>query len=97
MAFEIIILKSAQLDLEQALDYYQNINAKTLQKFNKNLQSAYKTLQNNPFFKISHSDYRVLPIQKFPYLLVFTVDQNAKIIKIYSIFHTAQNPNKLPE
>jgi len=96
MGYKIIVLDKAQIELDQALQHYQNISLEVLYNFNNQLQSAYKTLAHNPFFQIRYKDYRALPIKKFPYMLVYTADEHNKIVRIYSVFQTDQNPNKLP-
>ena len=51
----------------------------------------------NPFFEIKIKNYRVLPLSKFPYIIIYKILEDTKIVDIVSIFHTSQNPKKYPK
>jgi len=98
MAYKVKLLSSAHNDLEKAFDYYtQEVNLATAKKFNKQLQEAYKALSINPFYEVRFKDYRSLPLKTFPFVIIFTLDEHDKTVRIYSIFHTSQNPSKKPQ
>lgn len=78
MAFELRIDLRAEMDLEEALDYYMNKSVKTAQKLYTNVQKAYDSLELNPFFQLRYLDYRCLPIKGFPYMFHFTIDEDKK-------------------
>lgn len=59
-------------------------------------EAAIEIVEQNPYFEEKINDYRVLPIQKFPYIIVFSIIESNNLIDIVSIFHTAQDPNKYP-
>ena len=96
MAFSLKILDAAFQDIETAVAYYFQINPKLAAKFNKELNSSYKTLQKTPFFQVRYNDYRMFPLKKFPYAIVFTVDEQIQLISVYSVFHNSQHPDKMP-
>jgi mRNA-degrading endonuclease RelE of RelBE toxin-antitoxin system len=51
----------------------------------------------NPFFEIKIKNYSVLPLSKFPYIIIYKILEDTKIVDIVSIFHTSQNPKKYPK
>ena len=95
MSFKIIVSPIAQKDLETAYLYYKNeANIKIAKKFLKAIKDVYKTLKLNPFYQLKTKDYRAYPIKKFPYIIVFQIDENLSTIVILSVFNTYQNPIK---
>ena len=96
MAFEIVQYPEADEDILNAVDYYKEISDSVVSSFEKQLSKAYDRLERNPFFQIRYDDVRALPLKKFPYVVLFHVDETKKIVYILSVFCTHQNPEKYP-
>lgn len=96
MEFEILILQRAQIELEQAYEYYAKISQSVLNSFDNQLEEAYRSLETNPFFEVKYKNMRTLPLKSYPYMLFFIVSESEKLVRIYSIFNTYQNPEKYP-
>lgn len=96
MAFEIFQYPEADEDIMNAVEYYKEISNSVLSSFEKELSTAYDRLERNPFFQIRYDDIRVLPLRKFPYVVLFHIDEAKKIVYILSVFCTHQNPEKHP-
>ncbi|SMP03023.1 type II toxin-antitoxin system RelE/ParE family toxin [Chryseobacterium profundimaris] len=75
MAFEIFQYPEANQDILDAVDYYKTISNSTVSSFEKQLSKAYDQLERNTFFQIRYDDVRVLPIKKFPYIILFHIDE----------------------
>jgi len=97
MGYEIDILPSAKIEIAQALDYYSVINDILPQKFMDELYSRYEILKIIPHYQKRYKNVRGLPLKKFPYILLFTVDETMKTVKVLSCFHTSQNQKKYPK
>jgi toxin ParE1/3/4 len=96
MSFNVIFGQASKLDIEQACHYYDGLQPNLSDAFLADVVSAASSLEINPFFQVRYKDYRILPVQKFPYILIYWVDEAAKIVNIISVFHTSQDPNKYP-
>jgi len=96
MAFEIFQYPEADEDILNAIDYYKEISNSVLSSFEKELSRAYDRLERNPFFQIRYDDVRILPLRKFPYIVLFHVDVVKKFVYVISVFCTHQNPEKYP-
>ncbi len=96
MTYKIHLERRALAEIDSALEYYSKINIKVLKNFNADLQKAYKIIAKNPFFQKRYKEFRVLPLKKYPYVVVFIIDEQNKSIKIFAVFNTHQNPDKLP-
>ncbi len=97
MDFKVVVSKKAQREIENTIDYYQEINDKLAYEFYLSLQKTYNKLGLNPYYQVKHKNYRATPIEKFSFLLFFTINEKTKIIKILSCFHTSRNPKKYPK
>lgn len=96
MAFDIFHYPEANEDILEAVHYYKAISPSVASNFRKQLSKAYENLEKNPFFQIRYDDVRMLPIKKFPYIILFHIDEIKKIVYIISVFCTHQNPEKYP-
>lgn len=96
MDYDMKFLLSAELDIENATDYYANISVRVLKSFNRRLDEALLKISINPFFQRKYGDVRFLTLKKFPYIVLYEVDEEIKTIYILSVFNTNQNPEKYP-
>ncbi|HLS29302.1 MAG TPA: type II toxin-antitoxin system RelE/ParE family toxin [Flavobacteriaceae bacterium] len=96
MNYKLVILDSAQEELEQAYEYYAEISSSVLQSFDYQLDQVYQSLETNPFYQFRYKGLPAIPFKSFPYMLFFSIDKQEKIVYIYSVFNTHQNPDKYP-
>ena len=93
LAFE----PQVQQDLQQAYDYYfYKANFDIAEKFLQHVNSAFDTLEINPFYEIRTKNLRAFPISSFPYIIFFEVFTESLTVEVKAIFNTTQNPNKYP-
>lgn len=97
MPFTVVIEKRALTDAQKAIDYYDEQAIGLGEKFNNALDKHIATIANNPFYQLRYKDYRALPIKKFPYLILFYIQEDSNTVYITAVFHTKQNTNKLPK
>lgn len=98
MGFSIKISPVAKKNIRAIVRYYlKNVSEKVVSLFVEDLESSLKVLTLNPYFQKIYKQNRGLPLKKFPYILIFTLDENEKIISLKAVFHTSQNPEMYPE
>jgi hypothetical protein len=93
MAYQVRILKRADLELEEIFLYYQNLSVGLGEKFLNEYENQLKTLNTIPFFEVKYTNIRKLPIKKFPYTIHFRVDEKEKKVFIEAITCDYQDPN----
>ncbi|UTN05299.1 hypothetical protein L0669_05165 [Flavobacterium bizetiae] len=93
MVFKVLIVKRADLEIEEALLYYENIRKGLGEKFLLDYKDHLKTLYNFPLFEKKYNIVRTLPLKKFPYTIHFTVDELEKIVSIQAVTCNYQDPN----
>lgn len=96
MGYKLVILPRAQQELIDAFDYYNKISVTVLKAFNSDLEDVYQSLEKNPFYQLKYKNLRGVPFKKFPFLMFFSIEEIEKIVYIYSVFHTSQNPETYP-
>jgi hypothetical protein len=67
------------------------------EKFNYALDEHIASIAKNPFYQIRYKDYRAFPIIKFPYVIIFYINENTDTEYISAVFNAKQNPKKLPK
>lgn len=93
MVFKVLIVKRADLEIEEALQYYENIRKGLGEKFLLDYKDHLKTLYKFPLFEEKYNAVRTLPLKKFPYTIHFTVNELEKIVSIQAVTSNYQNPN----
>lgn len=96
MAFTVVIEKRALKDVQKAIDYYDGQLVGLGKKFNSVLDKHITAIATNPFYQLRYKDYRALPIKKYPYLILFYINETSGTVYITAIFHTKQHTTKLP-
>lgn len=95
--YNIEVGSRAKIEIEEAFEYYNNLqNSQLGEKFLNDYLQAIELLEINPFFQKRFNDYRVLPLNKFPFLIIYFILEEENLVFIESVFHTAQNPKKYP-
>jgi plasmid stabilization system protein ParE len=81
-------------DLENSIEYYENIDINLKNKFLKDLDITFERLKKHHHIYPFETKYsqKVL-MNTFPYIILFTVIK--KDINILAIFHTKRDPKKL--
>ena len=83
--------KNAQEEVSIAYAWYQGQRSGLGEQFLEYLETKVSFIQNNPnAFPLKHQYYRLVLLDKFPFLIVYEV-LSEKVI-VYHVFHTSRNP-----
>ena len=93
MDFKIIVSKKAQNEIENAIEYYSEINSKLALRFYNELVETYKKLELNPDYQIRHKNYRAIPLKVFPFFCSMFMMKRVKLLKFFLVF-TPQKTQK---
>ena len=59
------------------------------------IESKLRKICNNPFhYKISYKQFHEALTDRFPFLIVYFIDEKNNLIVVTAIFHTSRNPKK---
>jgi hypothetical protein len=94
MASKLTIEPEAQVEIEEAIDWYESKQPRLGKEFYNYLDGYFNTLkQANALFAIKRKPvYRELALKRFPYVIIY--EHTDTEIFVYSVFNTHQDPNK---
>lgn len=92
-SFKISISESAKNDILKAIDYYDDKVVGLGKKFSNEVKSKIKTLKTIPFFQIRYDNIRCMPLNKFPFMIHFSVDNELRKVEIFGIINTSLDPD----
>lgn len=96
MVYKIVLSPKAVIEIDDAIQYYNQFSKSAAKSFKKQLSGSYKKIRLNPFFEKRYNNVRFLPFPKYPYIVLFRIDEIAKKVFVLSVFCTHQNPEKYP-
>ena len=95
MEFEILISEAAELDIENAMNWYQNQKAGLEMEFQNELFASVRKIGKQPLVhQIRYQKTRVRFLKRFPYGIHFNVNNEQSTILLIGLFHTSENPVK---
>lgn len=97
MSFRVAVGPQALADIQQAIDYYEEQQTGLGIDFENVLNDHLNRLEKHPFHSIRYTNIRCLPVQRFPYMVHYSVDEIEQVVRIQAVFHTALDPGKWDE
>jgi len=98
MAYKV--LPFAQGDLEVSMDWYALKQPGLEADFLNSVKDAIKRIDQNPLsYEVRYNrkklEVRFAPVDRFPFVIVYFVDNSRHLTIIIAIWHTARKPGKL--
>lgn len=97
MNYKVVIEPRAIIDIQDAVDYYDSKSEGLGIRFYKTLEEHIELIAKAPFFQVRYKDYHALPIQKFPFIILYFINEETKTVFVMSVFNTFLNPIKYPK
>lgn len=91
MIFKIKLIPSALEELEEALEYYQQISPRLFKKFYDEFVEFHKLLEHNPYFEIRYGYVRTYKLKSFPYMVHFLINEELKKVIVIAIVFGKMN------
>jgi toxin ParE1/3/4 len=95
--YKVELLSQAEVELADAYDWYKEQQQTLGNKLYNEVNYYLTLLEQNPYqFPIKYTnELRPVVINKFPYLIIYWIDEDNKTVFVVSIFHTSRKPDKL--
>ena len=91
---DLVFLLSADIDVQQAYEYYENYQEGRGGLFMRHLDAACAHLRQFPkIAPVFHGGYRRLLVPRYPYGIFYTIE-SARII-VVAVTHFQQNPKDI--
>ena len=92
MAFHVKIEAEARVDIQSAIDWYNEQKKGLGKRFLNETRTAIKVLSQNPYYQKRYENVYCFQLKKFPYLVHFTINEENRVVIIRAIFHTSLDP-----
>jgi toxin ParE1/3/4 len=93
MIFTICVTPPALIDIDEALNYYNSKVADLGYKFADEVENSIQAILRNPYaFSERYKNTRAKLLNKFPYLVMFSINYEEQTIIVLRVFNTYQNP-----
>ncbi len=93
MAYQYTFDPVAAREYEDALNWYEQKNIIAADNLIVAVQDAITAVCTNPNrYRNLHKNLRELTLKKYPYNLIYFIDENKKLITVISLYHHKRNP-----
>lgn len=87
--YEIVFSSFALRDLEEAIEYYNQLSFALGNKFITDFNVAYKSILLNPLFaSVKYDNVRCAGFKRFPFSIHYTLNKRNRIVTIVAVFNT---------
>lgn len=93
MDYQYIFDPIAADEYEEAFTWYEQRSVIAADNLIVAVQNAIIAICDNPYiYRNIHKNLRELSLKKYPYNLIYFIDENKQLITITSLFHHKRNP-----
>lgn len=92
--FSIYLRKEAAVDLDEIFIWYEAQKENLGFEFIKVFQSAIEKLSHYPHYaSFTFDDARSMSLKRFPYEVIYRIDEEKQQVRIIAIIHQHRNPD----
>jgi len=93
MSYKILIDPIARIDILQSAMWYNEQQPGLGRRYYNSVRQTIKSIKDNPYqYQLRYRTLRMALVQKFPFMVIYLIDENNKQVAITAIFHTSRNP-----
>ena len=93
MSFTIKLLPIALKDLQEAKKWYQEKNELLAEEFKSEVNKEIDYIGEHPqHYQRKYKELRQSLVTRFPFAIIYLVNENQKQIIVFGILHTSRNP-----
>lgn len=93
--YNYIVHPIAQQEYETSIEWYAIRSEQTTRNFILNVEKTIAAICLNPHqFRNEYKIFYELGVKKYPFSIIYSIDDSDKIVMITSIFHHKRNPQK---
>jgi plasmid stabilization system protein ParE len=93
MAYHHYFESRALREYIKALRWYKKRSPVAAANFVKEMDAAISTICSQPDrFHISHKHFRETALKKYPFYIIYSLEESKKQVLIFSVYHFKRNP-----
>jgi plasmid stabilization system protein ParE len=95
MSYSYVLTSAAQLDYEESLLWYLERSETAALNFVAAVNDTIQLICNHPQrWRNSYKNFRELSLKKYPFAIIYIIEEDAKMVVITAIYHHKRIPNK---
>lgn len=95
MSYSYILLEPAQEEYESSVRWYVIKSEQSAVNFIRAIDVTLESICNFPTrWRNKYKNFFELGVKKYPFTIIYTIDNQNKLIIVHSIFHHKRNPLK---
>lgn len=95
MKYRHIYQPVALEEYKEAVEWYTERSLKAAENFVTEVEEKISTICKEPSrYRNAYSVFREALLKRYPFAIVYFVDERKKVVVIYSVFHNKRNPAK---
>ncbi|MCL2417044.1 MAG: type II toxin-antitoxin system RelE/ParE family toxin [Bacteroidales bacterium] len=93
--YNVILTRDAQTDRLQVMDWYETILSRLAQEFYEEVSQKVENIvaKYPKIAPVIHKNVRKLSLSRFPYNLIYVVDDAKKEVQILAVVHDKRDPS----
>ncbi|MCF8370410.1 MAG: type II toxin-antitoxin system RelE/ParE family toxin [Bacteroidales bacterium] len=93
MNYEVIVSESAKVDIRTNARWYNTQKRGLGKEFTWSIKECIRILQSQPrTYQVRYKKIRFAIPDKFPYLILYDLNNQNRTIRIIGVIHSSQNP-----
>ena len=93
--YPITFRQRALIEYAESTAWYKERSLQAAQNFVTALENVLKAIANSPYtYRNSYKKFYEVKIKKFPFNIVYFIDESEQRIVVTTIFHQKRNPSK---
>ncbi|MEH2311533.1 MAG: type II toxin-antitoxin system RelE/ParE family toxin [Nostoc sp.] len=93
MSYQLIISPEAELDIQDAFEWYEQRDSGVGSEFVRAVDSCLALIRRNPSaYPVVYRQARRLLIRRFPYGVIYVTEEN--VITVIACYHVKRNPKQ---
>jgi plasmid stabilization system protein ParE len=93
MNYKVKIDPIARIDILESVLWYNKQQPDLGRYYYNSVQQTIKSIKANPNkYQLRYKTLRMALVNKFPFIVMFLIDENKKQIAITAVLHTSRNP-----
>jgi plasmid stabilization system protein ParE len=93
MSYQYQFHEAGQYEYEKSLLWYLSDSEKAANNFIIAIENTLTLICNHPKrWRNIYKNFRELNLKKFPFTIVYVIDENLRLVTIVSVYHHKRNP-----
>ena len=95
MLYKYIFAPLALQEYAEAIKWYEARSEKAAEQFIADAEGRIELICADPYrYRQTHKLFREISLNKFPYYVVYYIDETNKVVILFSLYHHKRNPKK---